>query len=390
MTDYPGSTFDAWFEDDGSGGYKKIEGNQYNLSYEVSEDPGYYHENKNIYAKFTAKTYHAKWPNVVIQAKDKSGNMIDVKGGNVTITLGNGNTGTQDGVTGSKTYDVSVTPTDIFTQTADDAGKLGQASYTWTINVAANEGYFIESAKCNNTTVPDSGTLTFANSTSVETKNSAPQQETITIVFKEKFTTYYSGPKAAFASNSADNGKITVNGTTTTKKANEIDLSESVGSVENQLKYQYTYKAENTDKATFVGWTWNADGSGIPISTDLEYTHKFTVPANNTGTAENPVETPTLYAVYESFYYKMPVLKFAEGSFYGAIATSVDGTRPTAVEDWKTENIECGSEIIQIPTGGQAKATVTYHYHAMVLDDQTSIFGVLQVMLLVKILCRHR
>ena len=331
-------------------------------------------QNTAIYAKFTAKTYHAKWPKIVIQTKDKSGNIIDLKGGKVTITLGNGNTGTQGGVTESKTYDVTVTPTDVFTQTADDAGKVGQASYTWTINVSPNEGYFIESAECNTTTVPESGTLTFANSTSVETKNSAPQQETITIVFKEKFTTYYTGPKAEFASNSADNGKITVNGTTITKKDDEIDLSESVGSVENQLKYQYTYKAENTDKATFVGWTWNADGSGIPISKDLEYTHTFTVPANSTGTAEKPVETPTLYAVYESFYYKMPVLKFAEGSFVGAIATSVDGTRPTAIEDWKTENIECGSEIIQIPTGGQAKATVTYHYHAMVLDDQTSIF----------------
>ena len=327
------------------------------------------------YPIFTAKTYHAKWPKIVIQTKDKEGNIIDVKGGTVTITLGNGNTGTQGGVTGSKTYDVSATPTDIFTQTADNDGKLGRASYTWTINVAANDGYFVESAKCNTTTVPESGTLTFANSTSVETKDLAPQQETITIVFKEKFTTYYTGPKAAFASNSADNGKITVNGTTITKKADEIDLSESVGSVENQLTYQYTYKAENTDKATFVGWTWNADGSGTPISKDLEYTHTFTVPANSTGTVENPVVTPTLYAVYESFYYKMPVLKFAEGSFYGAIATSVDGTRPTAVEDWKIENIECGSEIIQIPTGGQAKATVTYHYHAMVLDDQTSIFG---------------
>lgn len=331
--------------------------------------------NGTIYiAQFKAKTYYQKWPKVVIQTIDRYGEVTSASGGSVTIVLGNRDSGgsTQGETVGSKTFTATTTPDYYFTQTADNKGATATASYGWTITATENSGYFIESITYN--------TSNFANGATYEGVTSASSsassvQDVVTIRFKEKFTTYYSGPKAAFASNSADNGKITVNGTTITKKADEIDLSASVGSVENKLTYQYTYKAENTDKATFVGWTWNADGSGTPISKDLEYTHTFTVPANSTGTAENPVATPTLYAVYESFYYKMPVLKFAEGSFYGAIATSVDGTRPTAVEDWKTENIECGSEIIQIPTGGQAKATVTYHYHAMVLDDQTSIFG---------------
>ena len=319
------------------------------------------------YPIFIAKTYYQKWPRIVIETIDKYGN-TSTGGGSLSVSLGNANTGTQGGTTGTKNYTASATPTEYFTQTADDNGKIGQASYKWTITATVNSGYHIESLTYNGTSFSNGGAYT---GTTTAMSDAASVQDVIKVRFKQDFTATYSGPKVAFGNNSADNGKITIGDRTTTKKTEPIDLSANGGSVTNTLNFQYTFTAENTDKATFVGWTLdpNANANSVFLSSDLSYTHTFTI-----DNIDNQYQTPTMYAIYESFYYRLPPLKFADGSYYGAIATSVDGTRPTAVEDWKTENIECGSEIIQIPTSGQAKATVTYHYHAMVLDDQTSIF----------------
>ena len=331
-----------------------------------------------IYAKFTARTYHAKWPKVVIVTQDAAGNVINSEvGGSISVTLKNGNTGTQAGVTGSKTYiDPETIPTDVFTQTADNRGKLEKASYIWNIVAnTKNENYFVESLTYNSTSIA-SGTDN-ASFTDKEVGVSDPKQDVITVVFKQTFTAYFEGPSIAYASNSANNGSITIgNCTPITQVGKTINLKDQKGSVKDLLTYQYTYTAANTDKATFVGWSLNADGSNVIEASkgQLSYTHTFTITAGNYGTVEQPLTTPTLYAVYESFYYKCPVLKFAEGSnTLGKIAVSADGTVPaTESSDWKTSDIDCGDAVLQVSTGGQTSKEILYHYHA--LANEGSIF----------------
>ena len=329
-----------------------------------------------IYAKFTARTYHAKWPKVVIVTKDAAGNVINNEvGGSISVTLKNGNTGTQAGVTGPKTYvDPETTPADVFTQTADDRGALAKASYIWNIVAnTKNENYFVESLTYNSTTIA-SGTDN-ASFTDKEVGVSDPKQDVITVVFKQTFTAHYEGPSIAYASNSANNGSITIGSEAPiTQVGDNIDLKSRQGSVKDLLNYQYTYTAANTDKATFVGWSLNADGRNVIEASkgQLSYTHTFTITAGNYGTVEQPLTTPTLYAVYESFYYRPPVLKFATGaSGFGKIAVTKDGNAPENNSDvWKTEDIECGTEMYQLATLGLPKRQINYYYHAQPVDGK--------------------
>lgn len=329
-----------------------------------------------IYAKFTARTYHAKWPKVVIVTKDAAGNVINTEvGGSISVTLKNGNTGTQAGVTGSKTYVYpETTPAEVFTQTADDRGEWAKASYIWNIVAnTKNENYFVESLTYNSTSIA-SGTDN-ANFTDREVGVNEPKQDVITVVFKQTFTAHYEGPSIAYASNSATNGSITIGSETPiTQVGKTINLKSQQGSVKDLLTYQYTYTAANTDLATFVGWSLNADGSNVIEASkgQLSYTHTFTITAGNYGTAEQPLTTPTLYAVYESFYYRQPVLKFATGaSGFGKIAVTKDGNAPENNSDaWKTEDIECGTEMYQLATLGLSKRQINYYYHAQPVDGK--------------------
>ena len=390
----PGSKFEAWYKcaakyatpqtategvviNDGIGIYTLGEKSISKNSSTVEE---YY------YAQFTARTYHAKWPKIEIITKDASGNTISgVNGGTVRVSLGKPiATGDQSGETEAKAYTSSATPDDIFTQTADNNGEFAKATYQWTISIEPNttDNYFLESATYNSATITNAeivAGIPFTEITTAEEGVNVPlQQETITVVFKKKFIAHFEGPSIAFATNSANNGSITIGDEDPiTQVGDVINLKSKSGSVENMLSYAYTYTANNTDKATFVGWSLTEDGSSIiPESRGQQsYTHHHSISPNNLGSEEQPLLTPTLYAVYESFYYESPKLSFTNGSAgLGKIAVKTDGSDPIE-SDWSDTNIE-NVTTVQTATGGQASKVINYYYHAQTVqkNDKFTIF----------------
>lgn len=132
MSNYSYSTFDGWYEDDGNGGYKFVNAETYALSSTVNKSPGYYHEEKNIYAKFTAFTYYAeKLPVINIITVDANGSELKdgIMGGvNPTLTLSNSG---PNGITmGNRVAD---NDKNYFSQTADNYGKNEGASFLWEV-----------------------------------------------------------------------------------------------------------------------------------------------------------------------------------------------------------------------------------------------------------------
>ena len=196
----------------------------------------------------------------------------------------------------------------------------------------------------------------------------APQAKVMCAVFRPMPTYYHYGPAVTIAGDPADReekGRVyadegeagDVNGVAAANWQTEIyDIK--ITSQEDKPTFTYTYYAKVEDgKYAFKGWSTTPYGEATYYDNPLQYPWTMT---NENISAEKPYRTPTLYAVFESYFFKRPSVSVSTSSkgsgWVYASLESADLSYCTQEELPADENIQ------QVPATGSTHSYQVYYY----------------------------
>ena len=126
--------------------------------------------------------------------------------------------------------------------------------------------------------------------------------------------------------------------------------------------FTITYQAKNNDASLYAFWGWGESPTSTPTEDmkSLEYTRTYTASQENTS-SENPLPIDPLYAIFKSYYYKVPAVLVATNS-KDAGKVYIDLTAEGTSDGYK-DAIYASEEYIQVPADA-AHSTYTCHYYA--------------------------
>lgn len=247
-------------------------------------------------------------------------------------------------------------------------------------------GWYTES-KLRNSINATSGVLDFTEATSSMNPythsqtststdaNNPPVMETLYAVFRPSVTYYHTGVSVAIAGyedERAEKGWVYADdGTQGTVEAVEsagkwvTELhDETAYSQVDDINYTYTYYAKSSDptKYAFKGWARTPFGEveyeGSETNRVLS-DYPFTMTDDNTSEI-NAYPTPTLYAVFESFFFRCPPVAVADNSRGGGwVHVSLT---PASIENCTEEEISAGEELQQVAATGTSHKYTVYYY----------------------------
>lgn len=203
-----------------------------------------------------------------------------------------------------------------------------------------------------------------------------PVAPTMYAVFRPSLTYYHSGPKVYVSNNEPEGGVVYVHSTRAADKPASVDAVATANwkkshddnattyTQKDTATYSYTYYAKPSDptKYAFKGWatsqfsdpTYGTD----PIEPMFDYT--LTMSAENTK-PENRYITPPLFAVFESFYYKVPPAALATAS-QGAGYVYVDLTGSGMPSGYTGTEVTAGA--LNQVAANRVQHNYTVHYYA--------------------------
>lgn len=202
-------------------------------------------------------------------------------------------------------------------------------------------------------------------------KENAPEGETMYAVFRPSLTYWHYGPHVTIGGDAEDRvnkGKVyadkgeagTVDRVPNNSWAIELYDKTKSSKVDDPV-YTYTYyaKTDKPEKYAFKGWAYTPYDE--PIFTDNPLIGcEFTATDANTA-EDNPYLTPTLYAIFESYFYKAPPASFANLSEdLGSIAVSLGATNTPA---WSEVNVNASTDLQQVAANGDSYE-YSVHYYA--------------------------
>ena len=368
-----GSTFEGWEE--GITNDAIIRDASDNISYAQNQGSDFYDYHDITYHPiFTAKTYRFMSPS--IRAVYQGENGIETGGGTVALV--------RDGTAESRPADESgawqtqITGSII---SAQGNGVDDGIVYEYSYHAKPADGYvFLGWHTLNGTTLtklsgaedylPAEGTT--ATSTNV---NNPTQGPVMVALFKKSTTYWHTGVSVAIAGyedERAEKGWVFADdGTLGTVEAVEsagkwvTELhDETAYSQVDDIDYTYTYYAKSSDptKYAFKGWAITPFGT-----VEYEGSEENRVLSNYpwTMTDDNDSEinaypTPTLYAVFESFFFRCPPVAVADNSRGGGwVHVSLT---PASIENCTKEEISAGADLQQVAATGTSHKYTVYYY----------------------------
>ena len=199
---------------------------------------------------------------------------------------------------------------------------------------------------------------------------SAPIAETMYAVFRPSPTYYHYGPavdiagaeneRAAKGRVYADKGEAVSSGVPESQWQISIH-DESIESQKDNKVFAYTYyaKVQDPTKIAFKGWSTTPNGEPTYFDNPLKnYDHTMT----DENTSElKPYRTPTLYAVFESYYFKTPAVALANNS-KGSGYVNVSLTAGLSLDLCTQEEVPASAEIHQVPATGISHRYAVHYY----------------------------
>ena len=379
---YPGSFFGGWFDENGnrltnenvlSYNMGSFTLKDYNRSYST-ERPGPEEETRIYKAIFTAKTYHFLSPSIRAVYQGESG--IETGGGTVALV--------RDGTPESRPADESGDWKETITGSTVSAQGNGVDDgivYEYSYHAKPVDGYvFLGWHTINGTTLTqlsgEQDYLPAEGTTATSTDVNNPTQGPVMVALFKKSTTYWhtgvSVAIAGYEDERAEKGWVFADdGTLGTVEAVEsagkwvTELhDETAYSQVDDIDYTYTYYAKSSDpnKYAFKGWARTPFGAvdyeGSEANRVLS-DYPFTMTDDNTSEI-NAYPTPTLYAVFESFFYRCPPVAVADNSRGGGwVHVSL---APASIEDCVEEDISAGADLQQVAATGNSHPYTVYYY----------------------------
>ena len=205
-----------------------------------------------------------------------------------------------------------------------------------------------------------------------------PVAETMYAVFRQSLTYYHSGPKVYVSNNEPEGGYVYVHSTSAGDKPASVAAvaaanwktsheDNSTYTQKDNPNYSYTYYAKPSDpeKYAFKGWATSqfSDATYGTDPTQDMYEYTQTMKIENTK-EENRYITPSLFAVFESFYYKAPPVALATASL-GAGYVYVDLTGSGMPSGYTGTEMVAGALNQKAATGVQYDYSVHYYASAI-------------------------
>ena len=371
-----GSTFEGWDEDptpsktsvllettytwtNRSGNNVVTEGD-----YVLPESPKHYHP------IFTARIYEAYSPFVGIITLDAEGNVSAEVGGSVSLDGTNWSTDLIEAGT-------------LLTKSADSEGKYARATFEHRFQAQPKAGYKFVGWAVNPQEPEASYKTRNLNPYQVDVVSTCEQGSNDTppstngfyAVFRPSLTYYYSGPKVYVSNNEPEGGDVYVHSTRAADKPASVDAVATANwkkshddnattyTQKDTATYSYTYYAKPSDptKYAFKGWATSqfSDPTYGTDPIDPMFDYDLTMSAENTK-PENRYITPPLFAVFESFYYKVPPAALATAS-QGAGYVYVDLTGSGMPSGYTGTEVTAGA-LNQVAANG-VQHNYTVHYY---------------------------
>lgn len=326
------------------------------------------------YPIFIAKTYHFISPSIRAVYQGESG--IETGGGTVALV--------RDGTPESRPADESG---DWQTQitgsliSAQGNGVDDGIVYEYSYHAKPADGYvFLGWHTLNGTTLTELSSaedyLPAEGTTATSTDVNNPTQGPVMVALFKKSTTYWhtgvSVAIAGYEDERAEKGWVYADdGTLGTVEAVEsagewvTELhDETAYSQVDDIDYTYTYYAKSSDptKYAFKGWARTPFGEveyeGSETNRVLS-DYPFTMTDDNTSEI-NAYPTPTLYAVFESFFFRCPPVAVADNSRGGGwVHVSLT---PASIENCTEEDISASEELQQVAATGTSHKYTVYYY----------------------------
>ena len=186
---------------------------------------------------------------------------------------------------------------------------------------------------------------------------------------KDKY--YFYQDASAFVVGETTGGEVRITydkESTTTEWSNEIiaDVTNAhnfkATTTDETEKFTITYEAKNNDANLYAFWGWGKSQTSTPTEgmKTLKYTEEYTVSQENTSSVR-PLQIDPLYAIFKSYYYKVPAVLVATSSKdAGKVYIDLTGTGTT---DGYKDAIYAEEQYIQIPAD-DAHSSYTCHYYA--------------------------
>ena len=368
-----GSTFDGWEE--GITNNSIIREASDDITYARSSGSDFYdYHDVTYHPIFTAKTYHFISPSIRAVYQGESG--IETGGGTVALVRD----GTAESRPADESGDWKETITGSLISAQGDGIKDG-IMYEYSYHAKPADGYvFLGWHTLNGTTLTqlsgEQDYLPAEGTTATSTDVNKPTQGPVMVALFKKSTTYWhtgvSVAIAGYEDERAEKGWVYAdNGTLGTVEAVEsagkwvTELhDETAYSQVDDIDYTYTYYAKSSDptKYAFKGWAITPFGT-----VEYEGSEENRVLSNYpwTMTDDNDSEinaypTPTLYAVFESFFFRCPPVAVADNSRGGGwVHVSLT---PASIENCTKEEISAGADLQQVAATGTSHKYTVYYY----------------------------
>ena len=368
-----GSTWDGWYSD-ANGEILLTKELTYNPSVVSTTDDDKEKRTGDFYAKFTAKTYHFISPSIRAVYQGESG--IETGGGTVALV--------RDGTAASRPADESGDWKETITSSTvseQGNGVDNNIIVEYSYHAKPADGYvFLGWHTLNGTTLTklsgEQDYLPAEGTTATSTDVNNPTQGPVMVALFKKSTTYWhtgvSVAIAGYEDERAEKGWVYAdNGTLGTVEAVEsagkwvTELhDETAYSQVDDIDYTYTYYAKSSDptKYAFKGWAITPFGTveyeGSEANRVLS-NYPWTMTDDNDSEI-NAYPTPTLYAVFESFFFRCPPVAVADNSRGGGwVHVSLS---PASIENCTKEEISAGADLQQVAATGTSHKYTVYYY----------------------------
>ena len=198
-----------------------------------------------------------------------------------------------------------------------------------------------------------------------------PVAPTMYAVFRPSVTYYHTGVSVAIAGYEderaekgwvfADDGTLgTVEAVESARKwVTELHDERAYSQVDD-IDYTYTYYAKSSDPTKYAFKGWARTPFGVVEYEDIVLKDlPFTMTDDNDSEI-NAYPTPTLYAVFESFFFRCPPVAVADNSRGGGwVHVSLI---PASIENCTEEEISAGTDLQQVAATGTSHKYTVYYY----------------------------
>ena len=368
-----GSTFDGWEEGITNNAIIREASDDIQYARNSGSDFYDYHD-VTYHPIFTAKTYHFISPSIRAVYQGESG--IETGGGTVALVSNDGNP-TRPGDE-SSAWQTQITGSLI---SAQGNGVDDGIVYEYAYYAKPNDGYvFLGWHTLNGTTLTklsgEQNYLPAEGTTATSTNVNNPTLGPIMVALFKKSTTYWhtgvSVNIAGYEDERAEKGSVFADDGT----LGSVEAVESAGKWVKSLhdetpypevdktEYTYTYYAKSSDptKYAFKGWARTPYGTvEYPGSEEKRVLSNYPWTMTDDNTSEiNAYPTPTLYAVFESYFFRCPPVAVADNSRGGGLVYV--SLTPASIEDCTEEDISAGADLQQVAATETSHKYTVYYY----------------------------